>query len=66
MFGVTQRAVSISIHAAQEGCDQAQWSAQAVTRLFQSTQPKRAATWRDTVNDFALKISIHAAQEGCD
>ena len=35
--------------------------------IFQSTQPKRAATGGKDgdMSDFA-KISIHAAQEGCD
>ena len=34
---------------------------------FQSTQPKRAATWLTAEDVFArIKISIHAAQEGCD
>ena len=35
---------TISIHAAQEGCDLIQLSVNMLTKLFQSTQPKRAAT----------------------
>ena len=34
--------------------------------LFQSTQPKRAATAKAGLNLFRVIISIHAAQEGCD
>ena len=35
-------------------------------KIFQSTQPKRAATVDYIVSATGLKISIHAAQEGCD
>ena len=34
--------------------------------LFQSTQPKRAATSSIAADRFVRDISIHAAQEGCD
>ena len=34
--------------------------------IFQSTQPKRAATTLSVEYNKKLKISIHAAQEGCD
>ena len=34
--------------------------------LFQSTQPKRAATVTKDSFDANMWISIHAAQEGCD
>ena len=57
----------ISIHAAQEGCDNGMQLRCPPERVrFQSTQPKRAATGLefDAVNDDL--ISIHAAQEGCD
>ena len=33
---------------------------------FQSTQPKRAATFICKIKTHPPKISIHAAQEGCD
>ena len=56
----------ISIHAAQEGCDKFQNGFHKFHKVFQSTQPKRAATelaqWANDSNG----ISIHAAQEGCD
>ena len=59
--------ILISIHAAQEGCDIKCWKAACVLILFQSTQPKRAATLQDvTLFDDEFIISIHAAQEGCD
>ena len=78
----------ISIHAAQEGCDcitDCRWYTQAdfnprsprglrpartpmnlPLHIFQSTQPKRAATWSDVDDMLRNLISIHAAQEGCD
>ena len=34
--------------------------------IFQSTQPKRAATVIARRQNAGEKISIHAAQEGCD
>ena len=34
--------------------------------LFQSTQPKRAATTNSCCITYLQNISIHAAQEGCD
>ena len=34
--------------------------------IFQSTQPKRAATGQSYAAAMAQAISIHAAQEGCD
>ena len=34
--------------------------------VFQSTQPKRAATTAGQCYDRVIRISIHAAQEGCD
>ena len=34
--------------------------------VFQSTQPKRAATWIINLEMVDQSISIHAAQEGCD
>ena len=37
-------AVKISIHAAQEGCDFNVFSFIKLVKIFQSTQPKRAAT----------------------
>ena len=37
-----------------------------LTSLFQSTQPKRAATIKSAPCTLSIKISIHAAQEGCD
>ena len=57
----------ISIHAAQEGCD-LYWQATAKYRvgIFQSTQPKRAATEILALKYHNIMISIHAAQEGCD
>ena len=43
--GVKNRVIEIiSIHAAQEGCDVIGSAIHALTVLFQSTQPKRAAT----------------------
>ena len=35
-------------------------------RIFQSTQPKRAATFQLWLEKTGEVISIHAAQEGCD
>ena len=57
---------AISIHAAQEGCDQKQLAVLPVRYLFQSTQPKRAATCTVQYVHKKAGISIHAAQEGCD
>ncbi len=37
-----------------------------LTILFQSTQPKRAATFKGVTTCSYCDISIHAAQEGCD
>ena len=34
--------------------------------VFQSTQPKRAATDNPLDVEWMVTISIHAAQEGCD
>ena len=57
----------ISIHAAQEGCDRRKQAYCLAAALFQSTQPKRAATAEQRKNNpERVKISIHAAQEGCD
>ena len=59
--------VKISIHAAQEGCDCTLYTAWLVKLVFQSTQPKRAATADGCSHSkISLSISIHAAQEGCD
>ena len=79
---------SISIHAAQEGCDKRGDGASATGSdfnprsprglrpcraaqfvagfIFQSTQPKRAATNHVGKLHSFTAISIHAAQEGCD
>ena len=56
----------ISIHAAQEGCDITRSTFNATMAIFQSTQPKRAATFDVWVIFQEEAISIHAAQEGCD
>ena len=56
----------ISIHAAQEGCDRNMLTRMNVYIVFQSTQPKRAATFAVTEVRKEWNISIHAAQEGCD
>ena len=56
----------ISIHAALMGCDQAT-ATEILTFPFQSTQPKRAATFQvRLIEECIPDISIHAAQEGCD
>ena len=56
----------ISIHAAQEGCDRLPAMQTINGPLFQSTQPKRAATIGYNRRSNTYCISIHAAQEGCD
>ena len=56
----------ISIHAAQEGCDAKAMKQCLIPKEFQSTQPKRAATWSYIERRLKCSISIHAAQEGCD
>ena len=62
-YGIT---VIISIHAAQEGCDSAGLKLVINGTGFQSTQPKRAATFIVADAKVNPYISIHAAQEGCD
>ena len=62
----TARDSEISIHAAQEGCDWGWREFPTLPALFQSTQPKRAATARRPAFTAWQAISIHAAQEGCD
>ena len=62
----TGTSLSISIHAAQEGCDCLFKPQCKRTSVFQSTQPKRAATLTNWFVVFFADISIHAAQEGCD
>ena len=57
---------AISIHAAQEGCDPSWRQTVNITPIFQSTQPKRAATAGFSAYFSDSEISIHAAQEGCD
>ena len=64
--GDTSEATPISIHAAQEGCDRQSLSMRWNLQVFQSTQPKRAATKTGWHMDSLQLISIHAAQEGCD
>ena len=44
VFLLLMMTVLISIHAAQEGCDKTPQANLAAFGLFQSTQPKRAAT----------------------
>ena len=56
----------ISIHAAQEGCDGDSVTITSTGKIFQSTQPKRAATEMEVAVKVNESISIHAAQEGCD
>ena len=56
----------ISIHAAQEGCDNVKIIKMFCNKRFQSTQPKRAATRTNSTVDTVEAISIHAAQVGCD
>ena len=58
--------IAISIHAAQEGCDFLRIMLMLFMLIFQSTQPKRAATATGVDDYIFTKISIHAAQEGCD
>ena len=63
---IAETADEISIHAAQEGCDSNYNQVCIDVALFQSTQPKRAATFNQYSVDAVTAISIHAAQEGCD
>ena len=62
----TPRRLDISIHAAQEGCDLLPNKKAPTIKVFQSTQPKRAATAKFKPLARRRSISIHAAQEGCD
>ena len=57
---------NISIHAAREGGDVPANSLFLGKRLFQSTPPVKAATYRDPVEQENQRISIHAAREGGD
>ena len=60
------RLVSVSIHAAQAGCDLKIWIRCSTVVPFQFTQPKRAATYRTPNLVTNSTVSIHAAQAGCD
>ena len=57
---------TVSIHAAQAGCDKGKCITPSSSSLFQFTQPKRAATKSQPYNRGILPVSIHAAQAGCD
>ena len=56
----------ISIHAAQEGCDQKRQRRYAGNDYFNPRSPRGLRRWLTAENVFARIISIHAAQEGCD
>ena len=53
-FKPLARRRSISIHAAQEGCDQTFFFKQFSSKAFQSTQPKRAATFGINIQRSAI------------
>ena len=58
--------VIISIHAAREGGDGIIRAGCKLIRIFQSTPPVKAATWKSSPNQTIAYISIHAAREGGD
>ena len=58
---------AISIHAAREGGDAAQYLDTRTLLEFQSTPPVKAATTQNHLSRLGvLGISIHAAREGGD
>ena len=60
------RYVDISIHAAQEGCDQAIWLAAQELIYFNPRSPRGLRLVPPEHFEIFTAISIHAAQEGCD
>ena len=57
----------ISIHAAQEGCDQQADMGKQLYRYFNPRSPRGLRQAEFAQNRATLQvISIHAAQEGCD
>ena len=60
------KAEQVSIHAAQAGCDNVPARSSSCQRVFQFTQPKRAATCVLYFLGGSGRVSIHAAQAGCD
>ena len=57
---------NISIHAAREGGDIQPEFPNVAFKVFQSTPPVKAATFRNIISSRFNKISIHAAREGGD
>ena len=57
---------AISIHAAREGGDSVAVSVPVLRKVFQSTPPVKAATFRVREYYAFPDISIHAAREGGD
>ena len=60
----------ISIHAAQEGCDEPPYCKMCGQKLFQSTQPKRAATphtgWNSCNSDYFNPRSPRGLRRFCN
>ena len=64
--GVNNAGKSISIHAAQEGCDVEELAISSTTLNFNPRSPNGLRRKRFDNDPAQMLISIHAARVGCD